>query len=332
VGITPAACLHAPPTEMLHDVDRRRGARHVSVSTVMPAFNAERFIGEAINSVINQTVGDWELIVVDDGSTDQTTRIVSSYRDPRIRLVNVGQRGGQANARNIGTSIASHEFISYLDADDRLAPDNFATLRRALEKDPDAVLAYGTHVRIDETGKRYGTRRLISHMARPNGDVLTQFLCTNHMVNGGVALVRKSAVQRVGGFKPGLPCNDDWVLWAHLAAIGHFHHVPGYIALEYRELSTGITQTVSKTFEKRLPAIEAVYGNPMLRSRYSEQELARLRAIREANVLTSIACQMVRRDEWQKSWPHLWGAFKVVPHRLPVFALKYLAAIGDRIL
>lgn len=304
----------------------------MSVSVVMPAYNAERFIGEAILSVFHQTLDDWELIVVDDGSTDQTARIVSGYRDPRVRLINVGRRGGQATARNIGTSVASHELISYLDADDRLMPDNFATLTSALDSDPEAVLAYGTHVRIDETGRRYGTRRLVSQLARPDGDVLTEFLCGNHMVNGGVALVRKSAVRQVGGFKSGLPCNDDWVLWAHLAALGPFHHVPGYIALEYRELSTGITQTVSKTFEKRLPAIEAVYGNPVLRDRYSEQELARLRAIREANVLTSIACQMVRRNEWQKSWPHLWNAFKVVPHRLPVFALKYLAAIGDRIL
>jgi glycosyltransferase involved in cell wall biosynthesis len=304
----------------------------MKVSVVMPAYNAERFIGEAIESVIHQTVEDWELVVVDDGSTDRTAEIVTDYRDPRIRLVNVGSRGGQAAARNIGTSIASHPLVSYLDADDRLMPDNFATLRQAIESNSDAVVAYGTHVRIDEAGKRYGTRRLATHLARPNGDVLTQFLCGNHMVNGGVALVRKSAVQRVGGFKSGLPCNDDWVLWAHLAAIGDFHHVPGYVALEYRELSTGITQTISKTFEKRLPAIEAVYANPLLRDRYSEGELARLRAIREANVLTSIACQMVRRDEWQKSWPHLWHAFKAVPHRLPVFALKYLAAIGDRVL
>ena len=304
----------------------------MSVSVVMPAYNAERFIGEAIDSVIRQTVNDWELIVVDDGSTDRTAAIVSSYRDPRIKLVSAGSRGGQAAARNIGTSIASFPFLSYLDADDRLMPDNFATLRQALDMHPDAVVAYGTHVRIDETGKRYGTRRLATHLARPTGDVLPQFLCGNHMVNGGVALARKAAVRQVGGFKAGLPCNDDWVLWAHLAAIGDFHHVPGYVALEYRELSTGITQTVSKTFEKRLPAIEAVYGNPLLRERFTVDELARLRAIREANVLTSIACQMVRRDEWQKSWPHLWHAFKAVPYRLPVFALKYLAAIGDRVL
>lgn len=90
------------------------------VSVIMPSFNAERFIGESIESVIAQTVRDWELIVVDDASTDATRAIVTAYRqrDPRIRLIAQRTNSGPAAARNLGLDQAQGDLIAFLDSDD----------------------------------------------------------------------------------------------------------------------------------------------------------------------------------------------------------------------
>src|SRR5437763_14589481 len=111
-----------------------------TVSVIIPAFNAELYIGAAIQSVISQSFQDWDLIVVNDGSTDATPTIVSDFarRDPRIRLINQ-QNGKLAKARNSGIAAASGEFIAFLDADDVWVPDK-------LEKQVNAFYAHNVDV------------------------------------------------------------------------------------------------------------------------------------------------------------------------------------------
>jgi len=88
-----------------------------SVSIILPVFNGEKFIKKAIESVLNQSLNDFELIIINDGSTDSTADIINSFEDNRIRIINQNNEG-PGNARNNGLKIASGDYIMFLDADD----------------------------------------------------------------------------------------------------------------------------------------------------------------------------------------------------------------------
>lgn len=122
------------------------------VSVIMPSFNAERFIAESIESVIAQTVRDWELIVVDDGSTDGTAAIVAAYRqrDPRIRLITQPANRGPAAARNIGLDQAQGELIAFIDSDDVWFPEKTEKQIAAMDR-LHADISYTAYVRRRES-------------------------------------------------------------------------------------------------------------------------------------------------------------------------------------
>ena len=93
------------------------------VSVVLPVFNGELSIGRAVQSVLAQTMSDLELVVVDDGSADRTSSVVSRYSEPRLKLVKLANNSGTSAARNAGISLARGEYIAFLDSDDEWQPD-----------------------------------------------------------------------------------------------------------------------------------------------------------------------------------------------------------------
>lgn len=112
------------------------------ISIVMPAYNAAKYITESITSVLNQSFTDWELIVVNDGSKDNTAEIVNSFQpDKRIVLINQSNQGVSA-ARNTGISAASGSFITFLDADDAYLPENLQVKYETIQKEPDIEYVY----------------------------------------------------------------------------------------------------------------------------------------------------------------------------------------------
>jgi glycosyltransferase involved in cell wall biosynthesis len=112
-----------------------------TVSVLMPCWNRERFIGDAIRSILAQTFTDLELIVVDDGSTDGTRAVVASFDDPRLRCLSCEHRGISA-AMNAGLAAAQGKFIARLDSDDWWMPDMLATQIAMLDARPDVGLVY----------------------------------------------------------------------------------------------------------------------------------------------------------------------------------------------
>ncbi len=114
------------------------------VSIMMPAYNAEQFLAEAMESVLAQTYSNWELLVVNDGSTDDTAVIAAQFTDPRIQLIHK-ENGGESSARNMALEHSQGAFIAYLDADDAWLPHHLETLAGYLQAHPerDAVYADG---------------------------------------------------------------------------------------------------------------------------------------------------------------------------------------------
>jgi glycosyltransferase involved in cell wall biosynthesis len=192
---------------------------------IMPVLNAERFIGAAIASVQAQTFDDWELLVVDDGSTDASARIVVDAQrgDPRIRLVDnrAGPAHGAAVARNIGIAQAEGDLVAFLDADDLYEPDKLADEVELLAAHPEAAMVYGpalwwrdgdeswswTEPMHREAGRLHMPTSLLRRVI-VSGDGQVPCTCS--------VLIRREALVRVGGFEERFRLYEDQTLWVKL--------------------------------------------------------------------------------------------------------------------
>jgi glycosyltransferase involved in cell wall biosynthesis len=188
------------------------------VAFVIAAFNAETTIGGAIDSVLLQGCDDWEIVVVDDGSTDSTLNVAMEYssRDDRIRVLRQENAGAGA-ARNAAISVVDSGFTAYLDADDTLAADYLTTMLRLMCEYPgrDIYSCDGLFVHEDgSTSPVFGYR---GHVSMRVDDLLRG--CA---ILGGGALVRTEALRALGGFRGHL-YGEDYDLWLRAIASGHTH-------------------------------------------------------------------------------------------------------------
>ncbi len=184
------------------------------VSVIIPAFNSERFLAGAINSVLSQTYGNIECIVVDDGSNDNTAAIAKSYG--RRILYAYKTNAERSAARNTGIGIATGQYISFLDADDSLASGKIAEQVDFLEGHPECGAVYSKVKFFRENEERL---YFILHRPTPAGDILAPLLHGN-FITVHSPLIRKSAVEAVGGFTPDLSHNEDWEFFLRLALSG----------------------------------------------------------------------------------------------------------------
>jgi glycosyltransferase involved in cell wall biosynthesis len=189
------------------------------ISVIIPAYNGEKTIKETIESVLNQTFTDFELIVVNDDSQDSTLDIVNSIGDRRLKVFSYAN-GGVATNRNRGIKHARGEYIAFLDHDDLWTPDKLESQLKALQENPEAAVAYSWTDYIDENGQFLNPGTHLSF----RGNVYQQLLLTNFVENGSNILVKTEALQKVGDFDPSITGADDWDFWLRLAR--HYHFVP----------------------------------------------------------------------------------------------------------
>lgn len=193
------------------------------ISIVIPAYNAEAFLGQTIASISAQSFDNFEIIVVDDGSTDATAEIASTA-DPRVRVVQQRNQG-IAVARNVGISESRGEWIAFLDHDDLWHPHKLKAQTEVLERDPGCGIVYGEFLRwnpltppqfLDET---LDSRRIVPDLS---GFILPRLIHTNWVLLS-TAVIRRSVFDAVGCFDPAMPPADDWDLM--LRAAEHFRFV-----------------------------------------------------------------------------------------------------------
>lgn len=197
------------------------------ISVIIPAFNAEKTIEETLQSVINQTFIDFEIIVINDGSTDRTLEVVDKIKDPRIKVFSYPNSGRVSISRNRGFLQAVGEFIAFLDADDIWMPEKLDLQFKALQSNPQAAVAYSWVDCIDENGKFLRSTRRISI----TGDVHAELLLGNFLENGSNPLIRKQALMEVGIFDESLLNAEDHDLYLRLAANYQFICVPAPVVL-----------------------------------------------------------------------------------------------------
>lgn len=183
------------------------------ISVVIPVYNGEKTIQETIRSVLSQTFPDFELIVINDGSQDKTLEVVSTIRDPRLKIFSY-PNAGVAASRNRGFLHSSGQFIAFLDADDLWTPDKLEAQLKALQEDPGAGVAYSWSNFISESNQVLQAGRRLTW----SGNVHSKILVINFLEHGSNPLIRREALETVGGFEESLPPADDWDMWIRLAA------------------------------------------------------------------------------------------------------------------
>jgi len=212
------------------------------VSVVMPCFNAEPYLEQAMRSVMDQTLRAVELIVIDDGSTDRSPQIVSRLRaEFGDRIVHATQaNAGPYAARNHGLRLARGSFVAYLDSDDWWSPDCLEKLHAALLADARAALAYCGWQNIGLEGGRGAPYVPPDYELE---DKATRFLraAAPWPIHG--ALVRRSVIDDVGGFDLDLPTCMDYDLWLRIAVARPIRLVPEVLAFYRHHQSGQITST-----------------------------------------------------------------------------------------
>jgi glycosyltransferase involved in cell wall biosynthesis len=208
------------------------------VSVVIPTYKHRDYILETLDSVFRQTYTEYEVIVVNDGSPDDTADVLRPLVEAgRIRYVEQ-PNGGQGAARNRGIAAARGEFVALLDDDDLWPPDKLEWQVAALRERPSAVLVYGLHDHLQPDG----SLRPAPPKDHPAGSVHRRFLEGCWLLSLGQALIRAAALRRIGGFDPRIWGSDDWDLYIRLALEGEFHFEER-VALHYRVHATNASHS-----------------------------------------------------------------------------------------
>ncbi|MCX7711593.1 MAG: glycosyltransferase [Clostridia bacterium] len=241
-------------------------------SVVIPLYNKEKHIKRAIDSVLNQTAGSYEIVVVDDGSTDNSADVVEAIKDDRIRLIRQKNSGVSA-ARNRGIEEARNEFVAFLDSDDSWKPDFFENILRLMEQYPSAG-AYALAIESYD-GKRYARVPYINLPEPPWEGIIPHFfkcMLGNPPVFSSSVVIRAEVFKTIGGFKIGDKIGEDVEMWCRIALnypIAFSHRIGAVYHLD----AENRTYVIGKKFKKPIRYIETL--ETALRNKELPVELAK---------------------------------------------------------
>ena len=225
-----------------------------TVSIIIPTYNRRQYLPAAIASVQQQTVPDWQLIVVDDGSTDGTAEVVEPYiHDSRFQYVALTHQGRSA-ARNHGAALAQAEWLAFLDSDDCYLPRALEAHLAAQRQHPQAGLMLGGYEQISDHGARLDLRQ----PWREGGLGLASWVF-NCLGTPGSALVRRDWFERVHGFDPSLEMAEDWDLFLRLACAGCPMEWTRASVYQYREHAGSSVRQLALHRDSSLIALDKVF-------------------------------------------------------------------------
>lgn len=223
------------------------------VSVIMPTFNRSDLISHAINSVLRQVYKNWELIIVDDGSSDNTKDVVRSFseKDSRIRYFYQNNQG-QSVARNSGIEQSRGEFIAFLDSDNEWESNRLLLGVNELVKNPNVALCYGNAISIDINGNELHRR----NMRRCSGLIFPKLLVDNFISMNSV-LVRKSVLNSSRPFNEKNRLDEDYELWLNMSVNNQFFFVNQYI-VRYRIEGERISNNYMRRLDANLHTVQKV--------------------------------------------------------------------------
>ena len=223
------------------------------VSVIIPCYNAMKFLPRTVRNVLAQTHQDFEIIIVNDGSTDNIEQWVSTLNDERVCLISQLNQG-QSAARNRGIKYSSGKYIAFLDSDDLWNPQKLEKQVRILDNNPEIGLVYSWVLLIDECDRPLEKVWKISD----EGNVWSKLIEGNIIACGSVPMIRSSCIDVVGLFNKFPFACEDWDFWLRIAAHYPFKVIKE-ILVYYRANSTSLSRSQLDGLEKKLLAMDKSY-------------------------------------------------------------------------
>jgi glycosyltransferase involved in cell wall biosynthesis len=210
-----------------------------TISVLMSVYNGERYLAAAMDSILSQTFRDFELIVIDDGSKDSSPAILQDYakRDARVKLTLRDNKGLTATL-NEAFAQSRGRYLARMDCDDVALPDRFARQVQLLEADPDVVCTGGYFQLIDGAG------RLLTTLQPPtdNDAIQAKLLAGHNAICHPCAMIRRQAMETVGGYDERFKTSQDLDLWLRLGEVGKLANVPAPV-LKFRLHESSVSET-----------------------------------------------------------------------------------------
>jgi glycosyltransferase involved in cell wall biosynthesis len=304
-----------------------------AVSVVIAAYNGARWIAETLDSVLAQTFRNFEVVVVDDGSSDETPSVVAGYGS-RVRCLR-RENGGQPSARNFGIRAARGLYIAFVDADDLWLPEKLQLQMELLSKHPDLAWVYSDAIVFDgENGKELYKISDVAHLYE--GDILRPLLILD-FIPSPTPVIRRDVFATVGYFdeSPDLRIGEDWNMWLRIAAKYQVRFVNRPLA-KYRAHSESMFE--STDFQYAFRSTWKMIENAVARD---PQKLSDLRERALAVMCVRTAGGMLKRGERQGARAMITRAMKLYPYDanswaywlgtfLPKPILNWLVAVRGR--
>jgi glycosyltransferase involved in cell wall biosynthesis len=293
----------------------------VLVTVVVPTYNHAHFLGAALQSVIDQTCGDWEAIVVDNHSQDNTAEVIAAFADPRIRRVLIDNQGIIAASRNLGIGQAKGDYVAFLDSDDTWYPDKLARCVRLLAEGHDLV-CHGERW-VGGRGRRdvvYGPASRASYES---------LLFRGNCLSTSAIVMRRDRLLQLGSFceDAAIVTAEDYDLWLRVARAGlriaFVAEVLGEFRIHGGNQSGAVLRNVEATREVVRRHIESVGGSSWR---------GRLRARRRRAIL-DYSCGRGFQDlgRHREAWPWFFRAVVAWPFQIRCYLAMALNAVGRHV-
>ncbi len=276
-----------------------------SISVVMPAYNAERFIDEAIRSILDQTFEDFEFIIINDGSKDKTEEIILSHPDPRIIYLKNDGNKGLSYSFNKGVSAAQGKYIARMDADDISLPDRFAKQYSYLESHPKIGILGSSMIEIDENGKKkHLLKRDSTHV-----EIKWSSLFSTPLYHP--TIMARAEVLKSHHYNEGLSNSEDYELWSRLLFNTQviFANIKRPLFL-YRSYPTSFTQSIN--LDKRVISAHNTIGNIGHYLTLTPEEKRLIVLLRQERKIKPVGL-------WKIYWLYLRAVFKFIKKEKPLF-------------
>ncbi len=289
------------------------------VSVIIPTYNRSDLMAQAIDSALNQTRVPDEIVVVDDGSADDTQAVLARYGSPVVAIWQPNR--GVSAARNLAMERATGDILLFLDSDDLLLPRCVQRCAEVFETKPEVDVIYTDLEIIDGNGKRLGVYSESEPGARPSGDLLGElaYRCITNMTSGAV---RRTALKDVR-FDPTLPCAQDCEFWCQLAARCQFEYIDDVLAAYRYHGDQVTTLRVGKMLEEAIEVQRRVMSMP---------EFARVSSRDRARIYSTHGVKHALCQRLSVARHFFWKAVQADPTYLPSEALLAISLGGGKLL
>ncbi len=262
----------------------------MKISVVIPTYNRAHMIAKAIKSVQDQSYPVNEIIVVDDASTDDTSKAFQSINDENIRYYRLDRNKGAGGARNFGVSKAQYDMIAFLDSDDTWHPDKIEKQIKLKNDNADLRLIYSAYERIYDSSREIHPDMNDNRML--DGDMLSQILFEN-TVGTPTILMEKSLFDEIGGFDEELRSLEDWDMVIRAAKMTEFGFVPE-VLVDALYLNDGVTANMDEYFKSRCLMMQKYRQEYLDTNTFNDAAGSILALAQKFNVLESVQVMLLQ--------------------------------------